>query len=54
MTVLLPDGTTRTVNGDEFSIDDQGNMVITANGQAVAAFAQAHWSAVYLTNQVTP
>jgi hypothetical protein len=54
MTVLLADGTTRTVNGDGFSIDDQGNLVvITSGGTSVAAFAQAHWVAVYVTGQVT-
>ena len=53
MTVLMTDGTTRTVNGDEFSIDDEGNMVITSNGQSVAGFANGHWTAVYLSNQVS-
>jgi hypothetical protein len=53
MTVLLADGTTRTVNGDEFSIDEQGNMVVTSSGQSVAGFAVGRWAAVYLTNQVS-
>ncbi len=54
MIVLLTDGTTRTINGDEFSIDDAGNLVITTlSGVSVAGFAQGHWAAVYLTNEVS-
>lgn len=53
MTVLMADMSTRTVNGDAFSVDDEGNLVITSGAVAVAGFARSHWAAVWLTDQVS-
>jgi hypothetical protein len=53
MTVLMPDLTTRTVSGDSFSVDDEGNLVINSGDVPVAAFAVNHWAAVWVKDQVS-
>jgi hypothetical protein len=52
MTVLLPDMTTRTVNGDSFDIDDEGNLVIASGSQPVACWSKNSWAAVWVTGSV--